>query len=247
MKKIIKSFLFTMAILLIICSQGGAKVFAAPNIKLEGNADGIVFIPGDGPFLSASNMLPGDKVARNIILKNRSDVPYKVFMRAERQTKEEKYDLLKKIDLSIDYEKTHVYDGPITGENGLAENICLGVVNPEETKVLEAIAQLDGQATGNEYKNKYGRVDWIFTAVKMPSTSNRRDNNNENNNNSYDNNNFYDNDGNNKNSSKQTEALGKVSSKVPYTGDGGIKGYIVVIAICLIVLLVLNKRVKEKQ
>ncbi|MGG5460607.1 LPXTG cell wall anchor domain-containing protein [Clostridium sp. B9] len=235
MKKVMKSFLFTMAFLLIICNQGGANVFAAPNVKLEGNADGIVFIPGDGPFLSSMNMLPGDKVERNIILKNRSDVPYKVFMRAERQTKEEKYDLLKKIDLSIDYEKSHVYDGPITGENGLTENICLGVVNPEETKVLEAIAQLDGKATGNEYKNKNGRVDWIFTAVKLNNGIDKKEANDEN----------------TKEYSKKVDKGYSIDNKdikneegIPYTGDNGVEEYVAILLISLIALLILNRNFK---
>lgn len=50
MKNLIKSFLFTMAFLLIICKPGVASTFATPNVELEGNADGIVFIQGMSPF-----------------------------------------------------------------------------------------------------------------------------------------------------------------------------------------------------
>ena len=51
MKNLIKSFLFTMTFLLIICKPGVASTFATPNIELQGNANGIVFIQGDEPFL----------------------------------------------------------------------------------------------------------------------------------------------------------------------------------------------------
>ena len=50
MKNLIKSFLFTITFLLIICKPGVASTFATPNIELQGNANGIVFIQGDEPF-----------------------------------------------------------------------------------------------------------------------------------------------------------------------------------------------------
>ena len=87
MKNIIKSFLFTMTFLLIVCKPGVASTFATPNIELQGNANGIVFIQGDEPFLWSDNMLPGDKFERSILLNNMHDNSYKIFMRAERVSK----------------------------------------------------------------------------------------------------------------------------------------------------------------
>ena len=149
MKNLIKSFLFTMAFLLIICKPGVASTFATPNVELEGNADGIVFIQGDEPFLWSDNILPGDKLERNILLNNKHKDSYKIFMRAERVSKKESYDLLEKIELKVIYDGNCIYDGFVSGQ-----------------KKLEAFAEFPGKEAGNEYKNKKAQVDWIFTAVK---------------------------------------------------------------------------------
>lgn len=135
------------------------------NIKLEGNAKGIVFIPGEEPFLYGPNMLPGDKIQRSISIDSKYNVPYELYMRAERVTAKEKYDLLQKIKLKITYHGEKIYEGPVSGEDGLLKNIDLGKVNPKESKYLNAEVVLDGSTTGNEYKNKFGEVNWIFTAV----------------------------------------------------------------------------------
>ena len=130
MKNLIKSFLFTMAFLLIICKPGVASTFATPNVELEGNADGIVFIQGDEPFLWSDNILPGDKLERNILLNNKHKDSYKIFMRAERINKKESYDLLEKIELKVIYDGNCIYDGFVSGQNGLENNIYLGEVKP---------------------------------------------------------------------------------------------------------------------
>ncbi|MGU8832122.1 LPXTG cell wall anchor domain-containing protein [Clostridium perfringens] len=166
MKNLIKSFLFTMVFLLIICKPGVASTFATPNVELEGNADGIVFIQGDEPFLWSDNILPGDKLERNILLNNKHKDSYKIFMRAERINKKESYDLLEKIELKVIYDGNCIYDGFVSGQNGLENNIYLGEVKPGESKKLEAFAEFPGKEAGNEYKNKKAQVDWIFTAVK---------------------------------------------------------------------------------
>ncbi len=50
MKNLIKSFIYYGISFLIICKPGVASTFATPNVELEGNADGIVFIQGMSPF-----------------------------------------------------------------------------------------------------------------------------------------------------------------------------------------------------
>lgn len=144
-------------------------VCAAPstpdNVKLEGNSEGIVFIPGDEPFLLKEGMVPGDSVSREMIIDNEYDVEYEVFMRAERVSEKEEYDLLNKLELTVYYNDEVIYNGPASGEDELSNNISLGKFKPGEEADLYAEVTLDGPTTGNEYKNKYAQVDWIFTAV----------------------------------------------------------------------------------
>lgn len=158
----------------IMCTLGlvlttSMYAYAAPstpdNVRLEGNSEGIVFIPGDEPFLIKDGMVPGDEVSRQMVIDNEYDVEYEVFMRAERVSEKEEYDLLNKIELTIYYKDELIYNGPASGEDGLSKNISLGKFKPGEEADLYAEVKLDGPSTGNEYKNKYAQVDWIFTAT----------------------------------------------------------------------------------
>ena len=231
MKNLIKSFLFTMVFLLIIYKPGVASTFATPNIELEGNADGIVFIQGNEPFLWSDNILPGDKLERNILLNNKHKDSYKIFMRAERINKKESYDLLEKIELKVIYDGKCIYDGFISGQNGLENNIYLGEVKPGEFKKLEAFAEFPGKEAGNEYKNKKAQVDWIFTAIKdsykKQESSRYIDNRKEDN---------------------IINIIDKIDKKmiIPYTGDVGIGIYLALIIISFLLLVILNNK-KEKN
>lgn len=268
MKTLKKSFLLTIVFLIIMCKPGVASTFATPNVELEGNAKGIVFISGDEPFLWSDNVLPGDKLERNIILRNKYDSPYKVFMKASRVTKKEKYDLLQKMDLKVTYDGSDIYTGPVSGENGLEENIFLGTINPGESKILNAVASFPGKTMGNEYKNKKGQVDWIFTAVRLESGRSRNKPDETNNTDSkevtIDNNgitessksinnvNAYEakeTSGNNMDVSKTSSS--KISTNneerhhIPYTGDRGYFDYFIIIMICLGALLILNINLRK--
>ncbi|WWU64403.1 LPXTG cell wall anchor domain-containing protein [Clostridium baratii] len=169
MKSIIKTLLLFLVIFSAITVRGEATEVLPSNVKLEGNSDGIVFISGDEPFLYKENMLPGDTVSRKMILKNNYTDSYFVYLKGERISKEEPYDLLDKIYVNITYENKSIYNGKILGENKESREIPLGLIKPGEEKQLTATATLDGDAIGNEYKNKEVEVNWIFTAVRIPN------------------------------------------------------------------------------
>lgn len=169
MKSIIKTLLLFLVIFSAITVRGEATEVPPSNVKLEGNSDGIVFISGDEPFLYKENMLPGDTVSRKMILKNNYTDSYFVYLKGERISKEEPYDLLDKIYVNITYENKSIYNGKILGKNKESREIPLGLIKPGEEKQLTATATLDGDAIGNEYKNKEVEVNWIFTAVRIPN------------------------------------------------------------------------------
>ena len=200
MRKVINVFMLSLALLLITGTEGYAKSFAYPNVELEGNANGIVYIPGNEPFLEAKNMVPGDNLKRTLILSNKFDDTYEIFLRAERVTPKEEYDLLEKLNLKIDYNNNLLY---------LEENISLGKINPGESKELVAEVSLDGPTTGNEYKGKKGDVNWIFTAIRIPSEESNQ------------------------------------NITVPKTGDSGVLVYLAISIVCLILLLLSNRKEKH--
>lgn len=172
MREFKKIVLFTISLILIFKVNTFAVDNIPENIKLVGDANGIVFIPGEEPFLNKLDMLPGGSVERELIIQNNYERPYELYLKAERVTKKEEYDLLDKIELKITYKDKVIYDGPASGEPGLENNISLGSFNPGDETKLIAIAKLDGETIGNEYKNKLVQVDWVFTAVnKIDSTT----------------------------------------------------------------------------
>ena len=119
------------------------------DIVIEGNASGLVTIPDTDDFLVKDNFLPGDTAEGTIKLTNNYDYPY-----------------AKKLHLKIDEDSKDVYEGELQGEDKMAKEISLGVINPGETRVLNAKVTLDGITTTNEYKNKYASIQWIFTAER---------------------------------------------------------------------------------
>ncbi|SDP68109.1 hypothetical protein [Clostridium gasigenes] len=115
-------------------------------------------------------MLPGDNITRQMVIENDYDYPYEIFLKAERVTPKEEYDLLEKLHLKINYNDKSIYNGIIIDENVLVDNISLGVINPGENKILIGEVELEGSTIGNEYKNKYGEIKWIFTAVRKETS-----------------------------------------------------------------------------
>lgn len=167
MKSCLRKILVVTSLLSIITTiKVDADTLAPPNVQLLGNANELVYIPDDDLFLQHPNMIPGDYIRRTLEIKNKHKYPYELFLRAERVSPKEEYDLLDKLDLKISYKDEVIYDEAVNGEDKLTKGISLGVFNPGQEENLIAEVKLDGASTGNEYKNKSAQIDWIFTAVR---------------------------------------------------------------------------------
>lgn len=176
MKNFIRKILVVTSLLSIITTiKVDADTLYPPNVELLGNANELVYIPDDDLFLQHPNMIPGDYIRRTLEIKNKHKYPYELFLRAERVSPKEEYDLLDKLDLKISYKDEVIYDEAVNGEDKLTKGISLGVFNPGQEENLIAEVKLDGASTGNEYKNKSAQIDWIFTAVRSEDESNEND------------------------------------------------------------------------
>lgn len=222
MKSFLRKFLVTLSLLSIITIQVDATALAPPNVQLLGNADGLVHIPGEDLFLHYPNMLPGDSIQRTLEIKNNYEYPYELFLRAQRVSAEEEYDLLNKLDLKITYKDNVMYAGPTSGEYELTEDISLGIFEPGQEETLVARVELDGPSTGNEYKNKNAQVDWVFTAVRSEESDSLEP-------------------------KPPTDVGGSGSDKVdpPKTGDDGISKYILLGGASVLILLLSKKKSRE--
>ena len=136
------------------------------NIIIEGNADGLVTIPNKDEFLTKKDMLPGDEVKGKILLRNQYDYPYEIYIRAEDREKLSDSNFLEKLILNVSIDDDIIYKGSLDGGETMSNDIYLGTINPGESLTLDASVTLDGRSTGNEFKNKYASIDWIFTASR---------------------------------------------------------------------------------
>ncbi|MCI5727717.1 MAG: hypothetical protein MR274_09470 [Clostridium sp.] len=170
MNKILKKVL-SVSLLYVVISQvlfnysANAEVTES-NIIIEGNAEGLVTIPETEDFLQKDKMLPGDEVKGTIKLQNNYDYEYEVFLRAEDSEKKSDISLINMLDLKLSIDGKSIYNGILNGNGQMDKDISLGIIKPGESKTIDASVVLNPEKTGNEYKNKYASIEWIFTAVR---------------------------------------------------------------------------------
>ncbi|WP_195947739.1 LPXTG cell wall anchor domain-containing protein [Paraclostridium bifermentans] len=242
MKNFIRKILVVTSLLSIITTiKVDADTLAPPNVELLGNANELVYIPDDDLFLQHPNMIPGDYIRRTLEIKNKHKYPYELFLRAERVSPKEEYDLLDKLDLKISYKNEVIYEEAVNGEDKLTKGISLGVFNPGQEENLIAEVKLDGASTGNEYKNKSAQIDWIFTAVRSEDESHDNDKETADKSDKTNNTNKTDESPNNLESDEDD-----MWSKSPKTGEDGIFIY-VMLGITSILLLLMSRKNKNSK
>ena len=167
LKKVIAISLLSLTSIICLEPTVAKAVTYTNNISIEGNASGLVTIPDEEWFLKKDNMLPGDSAKGTIKLDNKYDYSYEVFLRAEDTEKKSDSELVDQLLLNINLDGSKIYSGSLHGEDKMVKEISLGVIKPGENKILDASVILDGNATGNVFKNKYASIEWIFTAVRV--------------------------------------------------------------------------------
>lgn len=237
MKKALKIFVILISLLLGISTNGMAKELPSYNITLDGDRIHFIYTKDNSDkFLQGKNMMPGDSVSGTLTIENHLKEPFNVFLRAERVEKKEKIDLAKVLNLVVNYNGNNVYNGSVSGEDGLRKDIFLGVVKPGERKTLEAKVILDGNATDNKYKNKKLDVNWVFTAIGTNDNSKIISNDNKNTiNDSTSSNNILQN------------GFNKIKAIIPKTGYDGMFGVGAILIILGMILLAIKVRNSRKE
>ena len=161
MKRFFVAFIFLlMSTTTVLASKG-----VPSNVILDGSAKGLVSIPSD-TFLEFLDMMPGDKESGTIFIHNTDDSPFELYLKAERMTSQQEFDLLDHIALKVNYQDEVIYEGPMSGEEGLEDSIYLGTFNPNQEAELVAEIMLDGETSTENYGNQIAQVNWIFTALR---------------------------------------------------------------------------------
>lgn len=192
MKKILKRSFTLVLSLMLIFSLASTAFAASSTVTFEGKKEKFTFAPGStysktDLFQNFKGVMPGDKLEETIVVRNRATEfkSVKIYMRAEthdntdnimvssdptyKKDAVEMKDFLSQLHMKVYNGSTLLFDASPDELDGLAKNVLLGTVakNGKLTLTVELEVPIE---LGNEYANRVGEVDWIFTVEGSEET-----------------------------------------------------------------------------
>ena len=190
MKKTLKT-ISALALALVLLLGMGATAFAESKVTYEGGAEKFVFLPGSeysetDLFENFKGVMPGDVITQEITVQNNytKAEKVKIYLRAvvhdeqgnplsEEVARTEDLvsmqDFLSQLTMTVKQGDKVLFSASPDELDGLKENVLLGTFPGKSyTKlVVELSVPIE---LGNEYANRVGEVDWIFTAEEVTKT-----------------------------------------------------------------------------
>ena len=128
-------------------------------------------------------------------------------------------DFLAQLSMKVYQDETLIFDAPADELDGLSENVFLGKFRRNETATLTVELEVPIEL-GNEYANRVGEVDWVFTVEAFDEPDDE----------------------------PESSEPDHKPAEVPSTGDNSqIYVYIVWVLICGVALLIIRKRVGNQN
>ena len=187
MKKTLKT-ISALALVLVLLLGMSATAFAESKVTYEGGAEKFVFLPGSeytetDLFENFKGVMPGDVITQEITVQNnytKAD-KVKIYLRAvlhdeqgnplsEEVAKSEDVvsmqDFLSQLSMTVKQGDKVLFSASPDELDGLEKNVLLGTFPGKSyTKlVVELTVPIE---LGNEYANRVGEVDWVFTAEEV--------------------------------------------------------------------------------
>ena len=190
MKKTLKT-ISALALALLLLLGMGATAFAESKVTYEGRAEKFVFLPGSeytetDLFENFKGVMPGDVITQEITVQNNytKAEKVKIYLRAvvhdeqgnplsEEVARTEDLvsmqDFLSQLTMTVKQGDKVLFSASPDELDGLKENVLLGTFPGKSyTKlVVELSVPIE---LGNEYANRVGEVDWVFTAEEVTKT-----------------------------------------------------------------------------
>lgn len=190
MKKILKT-ISALALVLVLLLGMSATAFAESKVTYEGGAEKFVFLPGSeysetDLFENFKGVMPGDVITQEITVQNNytKAEKVKIYLRAvvhdeqgnplsEEVARTEDMvsmqDFLSQLTMTVKQGDKVLFSASPDELDGLKENVLLGAFPGKSyTKlVVELSVPIE---LGNEYANRVGEVDWVFTAEEVTKT-----------------------------------------------------------------------------
>ena len=115
-------------------------------------------------LINANNIMPGDYIEKNLLIKNKSNKVFNISMNVEQITsKNDEFYLLDKLEITLIYNDKNIYQGQASNIDILKKQYTdLGKIITDGESELKVIAKLDGSSVGNDFQNKYGTFNINF-------------------------------------------------------------------------------------
>ena len=190
MKKTLKT-ISALALVLVLLLGMSVTAFAESKVTYEGGAEKFVFLPGSeysetDLFENFKGVMPGDVITQEITVRNNYTKAEKVniYLRAvvhdeqgnplsEEVARTEDLvsmqHFLSQLTMTVKQGDKVLFSASPDELDGLKENVLLGTFPGKSyTKlVVELSVPIE---LGNEYANRVGEVDWVFTAEEVTKT-----------------------------------------------------------------------------
>ena len=190
MKKTLKT-ISALALVLVLLLGMSATAFAESKVTYEGGAEKFVFLPGSeysetDLFENFKGVMPGDVITQEITVQNNytKAEKVKIYLRAvvhdeqgnplsEEVARTEDLvsmqDFLSQLTMTVKQGDKVLFSASPDELDGLEKNVLLGTFPGKSyTKlVVELSVPIE---LGNEYANRVGEVDWVFTAEEVTKT-----------------------------------------------------------------------------
>lgn len=185
MKKTIKTAFSLLCAIVMVISLASTAYAADASVTFTGRSGGFEFSPGSeytdtDLFPDLKNAMPGDSLTQTVTVTN-TDTEFdyiKVYLRAQAhdetdnplsenvaaagETVASMTDFLAQLAMRVYNGTTLIYEGSPDELDGLQSNVLLGTLDSGESVTLKV--ELDVPISlGNEYANRVGEVDWVFT------------------------------------------------------------------------------------
>ena len=190
MKKTLKT-ISALALVLVLLLGMSATAFAESKVTYEGGAEKFVFLPGSeysetDLFENFKGVMPGDVNTQEFTVKNNytKAEKVKIYLRAvvhdeqgnplsEEVARTEDLvsmqDFLSQLSMTVKQGDKVLFSASPDELDGLKENVLLGTF-PGRSKTILTVELSVPFELGNEYANRVGEVDWIFTAEEVTKT-----------------------------------------------------------------------------
>ena len=190
MKKTLKT-ISALALVLVLLLGMSATAFAESKVTYEGGAEKFVYLPGSeytetDLFENFKGVMPGDVITQEITVQNNYTKAEKVniYLRAvvhdeqgnplsEEVARTEDLvsmqDFLSQLTMTVKQGDKVLFSASPDELDGLKENVLLGTF-PGRSKTILTVELSVPFELGNEYANRVGEVDWVFTAEEVTKT-----------------------------------------------------------------------------